>query len=177
MTPDKFQHAGLDWIPHSPGDPMPCPGDTLVRVLLREQLALSQHHGLGAKAKLWFWDDFGGQDGEIIGWHPVEEQPDPAAKTIQHLCQDWAEDHSCAQRLVLSLGVPKTEVFGDNYGVPGIICLLEMIQERVAQPMATHRRAVEWHGLTDEGLRLRLGEMTAQEIRTVRAVLNAIAGN
>lgn len=41
-------------------------------------------------------------------------------------------------------------------------------------PAETHRRAVEWHGLTDADLRLRLGELTAQEIRTVRAVLNAI---
>jgi hypothetical protein len=35
-------------------------------------------------------------------------------------------------------------------------------------------RLREWHGLTDAELRLRLGELTAQEIRTVRAVLNAI---
>lgn len=33
----------------------------------------------------------------------------------------------------------------------------------------------EWLALTDAGLRLRCGEMTAQEIRTVRAVLKAIA--
>lgn len=36
------------------------------------------------------------------------------------------------------------------------------------------RRAAEWAQLTNAGLLLRLGEMTAQEIRTVRAVLNAI---
>lgn len=100
--------------------------------------------------------------------------PTPDTKTVQQLCQDWAEDHSCAQRLALSIGVSETEAFGDNYGAPSIICLLEMIKERVSQPMATHRRAAEWHGLTDAGLRLRLGELTAQEIRTVRAVLNAI---
>lgn len=37
-------------------------------------------------------------------------------------------------------------------------------------------RLREWLNLTDAGLRLRCGELTAQEIRTVRAVLNAIAG-
>lgn len=35
-------------------------------------------------------------------------------------------------------------------------------------------RLQEWHGLTDAEMRLRCGEMTAQEIRTVRAVLNAV---
>lgn len=38
----------------------------------------------------------------------------------------------------------------------------------------TIARLQEWHALTDAGLRLRCGEMTAQEIRTVRAVLNAV---
>jgi hypothetical protein len=32
----------------------------------------------------------------------------------------------------------------------------------------------EWVNLTDAGLRLRCGELTAQEIRTVRAVLRAV---
>lgn len=35
-------------------------------------------------------------------------------------------------------------------------------------------RLFEWRNLTDSGMRLHCGEMTAQEIRTVRAVLNAI---
>ena len=36
------------------------------------------------------------------------------------------------------------------------------------------RKAVEWSELTDQSLRLRCGELTAQEIRTIRAVLGAI---
>lgn len=32
----------------------------------------------------------------------------------------------------------------------------------------------DWTALSDSGLRLRCGELSAQEIRTVRAVLNAI---
>jgi hypothetical protein len=32
----------------------------------------------------------------------------------------------------------------------------------------------EWSHLSDAGMRLRCGDMTAQEIRTVRAVLNAL---
>lgn len=120
MTSNKFQHAGLDWVPHTPGDPMPCPPDTLVRVLLRYEQAEMLYDAAERliSAVQWDWSQCG--SGSIIGWHPVEEQPDPAE---------------------------------------------------------THRRAVEWHGLTDAGLCLRLGELTAQELRTVRAVLNAITGN
>lgn len=40
--------------------------------------------------------------------------------------------------------------------------------------MQTHRRVMDWHSQSDEGLRLRCGELTPQEIRTIRSVLNAI---
>lgn len=40
--------------------------------------------------------------------------------------------------------------------------------------MQTHRRVIDWLELSDQGLRLRCGDLTAQEIRTIRAVLNAI---
>lgn len=36
------------------------------------------------------------------------------------------------------------------------------------------RRVLEWINLSDSGLKLRCGELTAQEIRTIRAVLNAL---
>lgn len=38
------------------------------------------------------------------------------------------------------------------------------------------KRAWEWLSLADDGLRLRMGELTAQEIRTCRAMLRAILG-
>jgi hypothetical protein len=44
----------------------------------------------------------------------------------------------------------------------------------MAESMQTYRRVIDWRSQSDEGLRLRCGELTAQEIRTVRAVLNAI---
>ena len=37
-------------------------------------------------------------------------------------------------------------------------------------------RVDQWCNLSDADLRLRLGEMTAQELRTVKAVLNSISG-
>jgi hypothetical protein len=41
---------------------------------------------------------------------------------------------------------------------------------------ATLQRLLEWHGYSDADLHLRCGELTAQEIRSIRAVLNAIVG-
>jgi len=40
--------------------------------------------------------------------------------------------------------------------------------------VAVFDRVQKWQALSDSGLRLKLGEATAQEIRTVRAVLNSI---
>jgi len=40
-----------------------------------------------------------------------------------------------------------------------------------AEAMQIQRRVVDWQNQSDEGLRLRCGELTAQEIRTIRAVL------
>lgn len=44
----------------------------------------------------------------------------------------------------------------------------------IAESMQTQRRVIDWRSQSDEGLRLRCGELTSQEIRTIRAVLNAI---
>lgn len=44
----------------------------------------------------------------------------------------------------------------------------------MAESMNTQRRVIDWWNQSDEGLRLRCGELSAQEIRTIRAVLNAI---
>jgi len=44
----------------------------------------------------------------------------------------------------------------------------------MAESLQTQRRVIDWRGQSDAGLRLRCGELTAQEIRTIRAVLNAI---
>ena len=49
-----------------------------------------------------------------------------------------------------------------------------LLHKMLKDARETVARLNEWHYLTDAGLRLRLGEMTAQEIRTVRAVLNAV---
>jgi hypothetical protein len=85
MTPTKFQHAGLDWIPHTPGDPMPCPGDTLVRVLFKRELEEGNYQNFEFWAAFFSaeWGNNGGRS--IIGWHPVEEQPSLARRVLDLL--------------------------------------------------------------------------------------------
>ena len=54
----------------------------------------------------------------------------------------------------------------------------EYSAEMLLQHLALHWNRVEaWGEMSDSDLRLRCGELTAQEIRTVRAVLNAILAN
>jgi len=42
---------------------------------------------------------------------------------------------------------------------------------------AVHSRCWEWLNMSDSELRLRMGELTAQEIRTCRAMLRSIIGS
>lgn len=44
----------------------------------------------------------------------------------------------------------------------------------MSESVQTQRRVIDWRDQSAEGLRLRCGELNAQEIRTIRAVLNAI---
>ena len=54
----------------------------------------------------------------------------------------------------------------------------EYSAEMLLQHLAIHWNRVEaWGEMSDSDLRLRCGELTAQEIRTVRAVLNAISAD
>ena len=54
----------------------------------------------------------------------------------------------------------------------------EYSADTLLEHLAVHwNRVEEWGELSDAGLRLRCGELTAQEIRTIRAVLNAILDN
>lgn len=84
MTSNKFTHVGLDWIPHTPGDPMPCQPDTLVRVLtLSERQDASAYENSHYLAKEWDWSVCG-MDSKI-GWHPIEEQPSLARRVLDLL--------------------------------------------------------------------------------------------
>ena len=51
---------------------------------------------------------------------------------------------------------------------------LKSVKEENGKLREALRGVLYWHSQSDEGLRLHCGELTAQEIRTIRAVLNAV---
>lgn len=67
---------------------------------------------------------------------------------------------------------PSTTLTGELDGkAAGGAFSLEPMQEGAEKTIASVR---EWWMLTDSGLRLRCGELTSDEIRTIRAVLASI---
>lgn len=54
-----------DWIPHTPGDPMPCEAETMVSVLL------AGGNSDTAKAGEFLWGRTGYPKGEITHWKPA----------------------------------------------------------------------------------------------------------
>lgn len=87
-----FEAHGKTWTRHTPGDPMPCNGEALVEVLLREEE--DQVHPVVQKASLWYWEslaDIGSVGNEVIGWRYAEQQPEPAqpqAVVVKEPAQD-----------------------------------------------------------------------------------------
>ena len=51
-------------------------------------------------------------------------------KRVMSLCMDWAEDHTYAQNVAMSLGFSQVEVDGDSYGIKTIQCLIDMIASK-----------------------------------------------
>jgi hypothetical protein len=67
LSPDE----GGGWIPHTPGDPMPCDGDLRVDVLYKDS---EQCINSGNAAHRWDWSVFGTCDADglnVIGWRPA----------------------------------------------------------------------------------------------------------
>jgi hypothetical protein len=64
---------GGGWIPHCPGDPMPCEG--LCEVLLKGEMDDAKFRNNPGAVRLgteWCWDD-GHDEANIIGWRPAAE--------------------------------------------------------------------------------------------------------
>ena len=72
-----FQLHGLTWTRHTPGDPMPCDGDTLIFVV-RESAAGYHPIPLTAGSYNWGKTDVG-EYVDIVGWQ-YAEKIDPYAK-------------------------------------------------------------------------------------------------
>jgi hypothetical protein len=73
------------WIPHIPGDPMPCDGDLVVSVKLRN----GEIRPKPLKAKEWVWEAWGElarSPAEIIAWRP-HKRPLPQLQP-----EEWAEE-------------------------------------------------------------------------------------
>ncbi len=62
MAPEKVER---EWIPHKPGDPMPCDGETLVEVKFVDQ---SVRKPTQAKHLEWGWS---ADIIDIISWRPA----------------------------------------------------------------------------------------------------------
>jgi hypothetical protein len=60
QSPDE----GGGWIPHTPGDPMPCDANSFVEVLVS-----TGHIGPSLQASERLWDK--GKGSNIIGWRPA----------------------------------------------------------------------------------------------------------
>jgi hypothetical protein len=87
-------------------------------------------------------------------------------KTIEDQTLEYAEAlNDIADILQLPTGVTSAEI------------VATCRESLIAESMQTQRRVIDWQLQSDEGLRLRCGELTAQEIRSIKAVLNAILPN
>jgi hypothetical protein len=62
---------GGGWIPHTPGDPMPCDGDMMVEVIQRREMTEGYYKDVQV-ADCWDWEEeFRFPPNEIIGWRPA----------------------------------------------------------------------------------------------------------
>lgn len=66
---DTFEAHSLPWIKHTPGNFIPCSGDTVVRVLLREELYFEDYVIADRRAACWNWGRRANKGYEIIGWN------------------------------------------------------------------------------------------------------------
>ena len=69
--PEIFKSHGLTWIKHVPGNPMPCDGETDVRILYgREKKGV--YRDSTNQACFWDWSDGLSEEWQIIGWNYAE---------------------------------------------------------------------------------------------------------
>ena len=84
-TTPTFHAHGKDWFPHTPGEPMPCNGNTKVDILMRIELN-SNYCPEPDDGDVWDWsvisDDAGS---EIIGWRDADPQPESVTDELARL--------------------------------------------------------------------------------------------
>jgi hypothetical protein len=62
MAPEKVER---EWMPHNPGDPMPCDGEMLVEVWLQNDAKGTD------QAKGWQWNGGKIRNWDVIAWRPA----------------------------------------------------------------------------------------------------------
>lgn len=128
-------------------------------------------------------------------WGQVDKQDEDSEGNESHACEghsetlDWCCNSATAQKYIPEPTVitparePEANVEVRHIATPVTLRTRECIthhfacdcrEAMMAEYMETQRAVIDWQTQSDEGLRLRCGELTAQEIRTVRAVLAAI---
>jgi hypothetical protein len=70
--PKTFTAHGLEWIPHNPGDPMPCDGEKMIRILWRKEKEGDSYQQARNPAKEYDWEvseTRAHRVFEIVGWN------------------------------------------------------------------------------------------------------------
>ena len=87
--PETFEAHGHTWTKHTPGDPMPCDGNTPVEVFLRLALSSSEYLRATLPAKLWNWGRIDYEGDEIIGWRYADtDQPKAEPTEFERLREE-----------------------------------------------------------------------------------------
>ena len=85
----------------------------------------------------------------------------------QNALLHMADDHPCCKLSLLAIRNVLLDLESHHFAC-------DCREALMAESMQTQLRVIDWRNQSDAGLRLRCGELTAQEIRTIRAVFNAI---
>jgi hypothetical protein len=70
--PKTFTAHGLTWIPHTPGDPMPCDGERKVRILWRKEKDGDSYQRAINPAKEYEWEASDARAHKVyetVGWN------------------------------------------------------------------------------------------------------------
>lgn len=76
---EVFEHGGVEWFAHNPGDPMPCDGNALVHLMFQDGTLSTQYRKESNIAGQLDWSAKVGNC-NIIGWRYADKvvKPEPA---------------------------------------------------------------------------------------------------
>jgi hypothetical protein len=76
-----FEAHGHTWFKHTPGDPMPCDGESLVHILLEHEARDNHYQEEVDYAREYYWGGESGDNYSLVGWCYAEPKPkDPSAQ-------------------------------------------------------------------------------------------------